>query len=54
MLMECREVQPAIFIKQSISGNITVAGELRAEVVEGIRNCLRECDDVPQLQLDLL
>lgn len=54
LLPEALEIRPAELLKRAMDNELTVRGNLRENVVNEIRNCLRVCDDVPGTVLALL
>jgi len=54
LLMECQVIDSAKIIGLGMSGALTVAGQLRIDLANAIRNCLKQIQDVSQAQLSLL
>ena len=54
LLMECRVLQLATVISLGRDGTLRTATQLREQVANEIRNCLKQIDDVSPAQLDLL
>ena len=54
LLAEPKEVSPAEFLKLALSKAITLSGNLREEIANAIRNCIKKCQDISQAQIDLL
>jgi hypothetical protein len=48
------EVSPAKFLKCALEKTVTLEGELRRDLSNAIRNCLKRCLDVSEAQLKLL
>ena len=55
LLAEPREIAPAELLKLAlVEKTVTVEGQLRVELANAIRNCLKRCHDVSELHLRLL
>ena len=54
LLAEPYEVSPARLMQENFSGNISVAANLRQDLANAIRNCLKRVPDITPAQLALL
>jgi len=54
LLAPPHELTPALFLKAALAQKVSVQGELRRELANAIRNCLKLCLDVSEDQLKLL
>lgn len=54
LLMECKIFRPGDMVRGGLEGQIKVVDQLREQVANAIRNCLRQIDDVSPAQLVLL
>lgn len=54
LLADPIELAPAEFLKQAFAKSITLSGNLRTELANAIRNCLKQCQDVSDAQKALL
>ena len=54
LLMECRELRAAEVVKSSMDGSLRDVANLRTQLANEIRNCLKRTEDVSQAQLDMM
>jgi|TARA_B100000315_G_scaffold7681_1_gene7655 hypothetical protein len=54
LLPDALEIRPAELLKRAMDKELYMRGQLRENVVNEIRNCLKVCDDVPGTVLALL
>lgn len=49
------EIDPATFLQKAmVEKSLTIAGQLRPEMANAIRNCLKQCADVSAYHISLL
>ena len=54
LLMECRILELAAAVKAGLEGSLKPVDQLREQLANEIRNCLKRTDDVSPVQLELL
>lgn len=54
LLSDPREIHPGEFLKFAMTKAIQHKGQLRDDIANAIRNCLKRCDDVSEYHLSLL
>ncbi len=54
LLARAVEIHPAEFLDLALKGTISLKGQMRPDIANAIRNCLKKCPDVTAYLCDLL
>ncbi len=54
LLADPIEIVPAEFLKLGFGGVVTISGQIKTDIANAIRNCVRDCQDVSDLHRALL
>ena len=54
LVAEPREIAPTEFLKLGMAKVITLEGQLREDIANALRNCIKACSDVSDLHKELL
>jgi len=49
-----RVISAAELVKEGVKGNIAAVGQLRPDIANAICNCMKRCDDVSEIHVQLL
>ena len=47
-------ISAAELVKEGVKGNIAAVGQLRPDIANAICNCMKRCDDVSEIHVQLL